>query len=285
LLHLRVIRSLALLGGLRTSRSVGTRLASDCRYALSSLRSIVILLAPLAVVFCSIAHASATAPTVRFIGAEIPIGSNLYYPYGVAVDGSGNVYIADTSNNRVLKETLGLAGYTQSVVTSSTLNAPDGVAVDGSGNVYIADTLNNQVLKETLGPGGIYAQSVVASATLGGLSQPQGVAVNGSGNDVYIADSGNNRVLKETLGSGGLYAQSVVLSSALNAPDGVAVDGSGNVYIADTNNARVLKETLSGSTYTETVVATLLASRITPMELRWMGAATCTSATPIEARC
>jgi sugar lactone lactonase YvrE len=234
---------------------VGTNLASPRRYAVSSLGSTAILLAQLAVVFCAVAHA-ATAPTAQFNGAEIPVASGLSFPFGVAVDGSGNVYVADTVNNRVLKEAPGLAGYIQSVVASATLGGlsqPNGVAVDGSGNVYIADTLNNRVLKETLGSAG-YSQSVVASATLGGLGLPHGVAVNETGNDVYISDGLNNRVLKETLGLSGLYAQSVVTSSILNTPFGLAVDGSGNVYIADNGNSRVLKETPSGSIYTETVV-------------------------------
>jgi sugar lactone lactonase YvrE len=63
-------------------------------------------------------------------------------PEGVAVDGSGNVYIADFWNNRVLKETLSAGGYIQSVVANAATNGlhgPYGVAVDGSGNVYIAD--------------------------------------------------------------------------------------------------------------------------------------------------
>ena len=164
---------------------------------------------------------------------------------GVAVDGSGNVYIADTSNNQVLKETLSWAGYTQSVVANAATNGlyqPEGVAVDGSGNVYIADTNNGRVLKETFA-GGSYTQSVVANAATNGLYEPQGVAVDGSGN-VYIADYQNNRVLRETPSADG-YTQSVIANAATNgldAPYGVAVDGSGNVYITDTGNDRVLKE-------------------------------------------
>jgi uncharacterized protein YjiK len=177
--------------------------------------------------------------------------------YGVAVDGSGNVYIADTYNSRVLKETLSAGSYTQSVVASSatnSLDAPWGVAVDGSGNIYIADSGNSRVLKETLSAGS-YTQSVVANAATNGLANPGGVAVDGSGN-VYIADSANNRVLKETL-SAGSYTQSVVANSATNGllySEGVAVDGSGNVYIADTYNSRVLKETLSAGSYAQSTI-------------------------------
>ena len=190
-------------------------------------------------------------PQVNFLpGIQSTVASvGLTWPFGVTVDGSGNVYIADTGNNRVLKETLSGGSYIESTVALSGLANPEGVAVDGSGNIYIADTGNSRVLKETPSGSG-YTESLVASS---GLSSSGGVAVDGSGN-VYIADTGNSRVLKESL-SGSSYIESVVASSGLLQPDGVAVDGSGNVYIADTVNRRVLKETLSGGIYAESTVA------------------------------
>ena len=171
--------------------------------------------------------------------------NGLNFPSGVAVDGTGNIYIVDQTNNQVLKETLSGGIYTQSTVGSGLAN-PYYIAVDGAGNVYISDPGNSRILKETLS-GSSYTQSTVVSG-LGAI----GVAVDGAGN-VYIADFGNNRVLKETL-SGGSYTQSVIVGSGLNYPYGVAVDGSGNVYIADSGNNRILKETLSGGSYTERTV-------------------------------
>ncbi len=201
----------------------------------------------------SVIATAARAQTAQFTSAQSTIGSGLNSPFDVAVDGSGNVYIADSGNNRVLKETLSGGSYTQTTVADGSTNGlstPTGVAVDASGNVYIADDNNNRVLKETLS-GATYTQSTIAS----GLFNPISVAVDGSGN-VYIVDPGNNRVLKETL-SGGSYTQSTVANAStngLNSPTAVAVDATGNVYIADNGNSRVLKETLSGGAYTQSTV-------------------------------
>ena len=189
-----------------------------------------------------------TGPMTEFYpGTQTTVGSGLTGPEDMAVDGGGNVYIADTYNNRVLKETLSSGSYTQSTVGSG-LSGPYGVAVDGAGNLYIADSSNDRVLKETLSAGS-YTQSIVVGS---GLNNPRGAAVDDAGN-VYIADTFNNRVLKETL-SGGSYTQSIVVGSGLDWPSGVAVDGSGNVFIADTDNLRVLKETLWGGRYSQSNV-------------------------------
>jgi len=91
-----------------------------------------------------LAPAHAQGPNVKFSAAQsvVPSGS-LSYPYRVAVDASGNVYISHTQGNRVLKETLTNGVYTESVVVSTGLATPYGIAVDGSGNVYIADNGHN----------------------------------------------------------------------------------------------------------------------------------------------
>ena len=192
-------------------------------------------------------------PQVNFLpNVESTVASiGLSNPWGVAVDGSGNVYILDSLNNRILKETLSGGSYTQSTIPTSSLNYPFDLAVDGSGNVYIADTNNSRILKETPSAGG-YSESIVADLLSSG-SQPVGVAVDGSGN-VYIADSANSRILTETL-SGGSYTQSTIQlpSSVLEK---LAVDGEGNIYVADSANARVLKETPAASGYTQSTVPT-----------------------------
>jgi DNA-binding beta-propeller fold protein YncE len=169
----------------------------------------------------------------------------------VAVDGSGAVYIADSGNNQVLKETPSGSSYTQSTPITG-LNQPYGLAVDSSGAVYVADSGTSQVLKET--PSG---STYTASTVAGGLNQPFGVAVDGSG-AVYVADTLNNQVLKETPSGGGYTAGTV--ASGLNQPFGVAVDGNGAVYVADSGNNQVLKETPSGGGYITSTVASGLGS-------------------------
>ncbi len=107
------------------------------------------------------------------------VSSGLSYPGGVAVDGAGNVYIADSANHAI-KE---WSPATQTVTTlvSSGLYNPTGVAVDGAGNVYIGDTANTAIKEWSP------ATQTVTTLVSSGLSYPQGVAVDGAGN-VYIAD-------------------------------------------------------------------------------------------------
>jgi DNA-binding beta-propeller fold protein YncE len=200
--------------------------------------------------------------------------SNLNGPTGVAVDSSGNVYIADNSNHRIEKVTpsgtlsvfagTGTKGApTAGPATSSNLNDPTGVAVDSSGNVYIADQSGKRVVKvKPDGTLSVFAGTGTAGAPTAGpatssnLNNPAGVAVDSSGN-VYIADKSNNLVEKVTpdgtlsvfagTGTQGSPTPGVATSSKLYGPTGVAVDSSGNVYIADRSNELVLKVTPSGT--------------------------------------
>ena len=190
---------------------------------------------------------SANGLSAHFSGAQSTVPTRSFtYLDGVAVDGSGNLYIADGYSNLVVKETATETGYTESVLPATGLNVPSGLAVDANGSVYIVDEGNNRVLKETPS-GGSYTQSVVAS----GLSNPGDIAVDASGN-VYISDSNSHGAYKETL-SGGTYIQSR-LASGLIAPSGIAVDNAGNVYIADFDAKQILLETPSGSGYTQSVL-------------------------------
>jgi DNA-binding beta-propeller fold protein YncE len=100
-----------------------------------------------------------TGPQIGFLpGVTATVGSGFNTPYGVAVGGSGNVFVADTNNNAV-KEIVAVGGVTSSTSTVLTLGSgfsfPYGVAVDSSGNVFVADYGDNAVVKEILAVGGV----------------------------------------------------------------------------------------------------------------------------------
>ncbi|MGA3137124.1 MAG: hypothetical protein ABSC88_14140, partial [Terracidiphilus sp.] len=214
--------------------------ASLCVFNCPKKRSKLVALCAVLVVLLCAAGSIASAQTAYFSGAQTTLGSGFNLPAGVAVDSSGNVYVADTNDNAV-KEILAAGGYTTINTLASSFNKPSGVAVDGSGNVYVADT-NDNAVKEILAAGGYTTVNTLGS----GFNLPAGVAVDGSGN-VYVADAGNNAV-KEILATGG-YTTVNTLGSSFSKPNGVAVDGSGNVYVADAGNSAV-KEILAAGGYT-----------------------------------
>ena len=186
--------------------------------------------APIASVYI---YGTGLGPQVVFSPSTITVlGGGFNEPEGVAVDGSGNVYVGDYLNNAVKEMPAGCASSSCVTTLGGGFNQPDAVAVDGSGNVYVADTLNNAV-KEM--PAGCASSSCVMTLG-GGFNATNGVAVDGSGN-VYVADTLNNAV-KEMPARCASSNCVTTLGGGFNQPFGVAVDGSGNVYVADTlNNA------------------------------------------------
>jgi len=167
------------------------------------------------------------------------VGGGFADPVGVAVDGSGNVYVADVGDYLVKEVPAGCVSSSCVIILggSSTFTAPFGVAVDGSGNVYVAQ-LGNAVYK--------MANSCRSSAcvtSLGGdFIYPAGVGVDSSGN-VYVADVGHyavkmmsNTCTSTLYNSGGCTVTSLG-GGSITAPTLLAVDGSGNVYVSDFNNS------------------------------------------------
>ena len=208
--------------------------------------------------------------TQGFSGDSGPaISAQLFSPYGVAVDTAGNLFIADTVNNRIREVTP--AGVINTVAGNGTqssggdggpaisaqLFSPTGVAVDATGNLFIADLGNNRIREVT--PAGVI--STVAgngtqgfsgdsgTATAAQLNYPRGVAVDTAGN-LFIADFDNFRIRKvtpagvistvagnETQGFSGDGGPAT--AAQLYSPTAVAVDTAGNLFIADLGNNRV----------------------------------------------
>jgi sugar lactone lactonase YvrE len=218
----------------------------------------------------SYGYADGTGTSARFGG-----------PYGVAVDASGTVYVADNGNHRIRKITISgstatvstLAGSTQGFAdgtgTGARFNLPNSVAVDASGNMYVADANNQRIRKIT--PAG-EVTTLSGSGTPGDANgtgtgaqfkSPSGVAVDASGN-LYVSDYGNSRIRKVSsagevttlAGSTAGYADGEGTAATFRGPVGVTVDGSGILYVADYNNQRIRKVTSSG------VVTTLAGSAL-----------------------
>ena len=184
-------------------------------------------------------------------GTQTSLGSGFYQPWGLAVDASGNVFVAETEQSKV-EELLAVNGRVPASPAIKTLGsgfqAPSDVAVDGGGNLYVTDFAKNAVYELTASSG--YATVI----SLGGaFANPTGVALDGSGN-IYVADYTNNAVKRMPQGCV-TSACVTTLGSGFDKPDFVAVDISGNVFVSDSNNFAV-KEILAAGGYTS--VKTLL---------------------------
>jgi hypothetical protein len=180
-----------------------------------------------------------TGPQVAFPSnaAVSLVGSGFGGPYSAAVDGLGNVFVADLSSTNGVKEIVAVNGLVNSgsavVSVGSGFESPTGVAVDGSGNVFVSDPSSNLV-KEIVAVNGVVSSTSPVKTVGGGFYRPYGLAVDGSG-DVFVADYNNNAV-KEIMAVSGVVSptsQVNVIGSGYQGPRGVAVDGSGNVFVAN----------------------------------------------------
>jgi VCBS repeat-containing protein len=176
------------------------------------------------------------------------------FPQGVAVDATGNVYVADRDNNRIQKFSSSgtfLADLGTSGSGAGQFSGPRGVAVEASGDFYVADT-GNQRIQKFSSSGTFLIEWGTSGSAAGQFSGPQGVVVDASGN-VYVTDNGNNRVQKFN-NTGTFITQWGSAGSGdgqLSFPVGVAVDSSGNVYVADTGNHRIQKFSSTGTFLTK----------------------------------
>jgi hypothetical protein len=166
---------------------------------------------------------------VLYLGSPTPaFTSGINFPIGMAVDTSGNIYIANYSNKQVLKETLqGDGSYVQSTIDSfpSFEWGPVGIAVDSAGNLYIGldgSCTTSCLIKETL-QSGSYTRSYIGS----GLGEVWGVAVDSNGN--VFAES--NEYVYKFIPSGSTYVSYTIYTGASGALAGAALDSSGDVFV------------------------------------------------------
>ena len=202
----------------------------------------------------------------------IGTAAQFFSPRAVAVDASGNVYVADGANHVIRKITpagdvstlagSGAYGFADGDGTAAQFYFPKGIAVDASGNVYVADDINHRIRKIT--PTGTV--STLAGSTLGStdgdrtaakFNRPMGIAVDASGN-LYVADAANHRIRKITptgivstlAGSTAGHEDGTGSNAEFNTPTGLSVDTSGNVYVAEDENGTIRKITSSGTVST-----------------------------------
>jgi hypothetical protein len=195
------------------------------------------------------------------------------FPIGLAVDGAGDVFVADTMNHTIrqitaagvvttLAGTAGLTGTTDGMGASARFNGPNGLAIDSTGDLYVADTENHVIRK--IGAGGVVTTLAGSSGVSGSadgtgpaasFNRPYCIAVDSTGN-LYVGDRDNATIRKITpagdvstlAGQAGSPGSSDGAGNAarFNFPLGIAVDSTGDVFVADYNNHVIRRVTQAG---------------------------------------
>lgn len=209
-------------------------------------------------------------------GLQNGTGANVEFnlPTDLALDASGNIYVAEQGNNVIRKISPsgevatyagdGKAGYKDGPASTAEFNAPEGMVVDNTGNLYVADSKNNviRVISQT-GQVSTYAGTTTqgykdGANTSAQFSSPNGLAIDKAGN-LYVADYLNNAIRKIASGGGvSTYAGSgtvglnngAATTATFNAPSGLAIDASNNLYVADAGNNAVRQISSGGQVST-----------------------------------
>src|SRR5919106_5925920 len=215
------------------------------RISMLSLISITLVSSSLYLLPLAYSQELSFAPIFREHGGG---NSSFNQPKGIAVDQEGNVYVADTANNRIQVFSSNgtfISKWGEYGAGDGMLVSPEGIAIDPlSGNVYVADTGNNRI--QVFSSNGTFiANWGKYGADNDSFNSPAGIAID-QGN-VYVADTGNNRI--QVFSSNGTFIskwgeygfREVRPPDGMRFPEGIAIDPlSGNVYVADTVNNRIL---------------------------------------------
>lgn len=217
------------------------------------------------------------AGTSRLLDGHAATSVPLRYPFGIAEDTGGNLYVADTDDNRIRRvdangviTTLagnGGAGFSgdNGPATAATLNAPQGLKLDGKGNLFFADYGNKRVRRIVLATGvittvagnGNYLYSGDGGPATSAGMDPYDIAVDGSDN-LYIADFANNRIRRVSAADGTVLTvagtgypgdgdNGTATFAQLNGPRGISVNAQGSVFFVDSFNNRVKRVDLSSN--------------------------------------
>lgn len=196
--------------------------------------------------------------------------AGFYQPDGICADGTGNLYVADTANNKIRKispegvvTTLagtGNGALTDGAPSVASFNYPNGITIDANGNLYVTDLFGAAVRKVTTSgvvstlAGGGQAGDWDGTGQFASFSYPRGIVADANAN-LYVADSGNHSIRKVTPGGvvttfvgGGTsgLTDATGIAAKFKTPTGIAIDANGNLYVADTFNHAIRKVTPAG---------------------------------------
>lgn len=203
---------------------------------------------------------SGTAGSTNGTGVAASFNS----PTGLAIDGSGNIYVADKLSHKIRKVTSagvvttfagsGTAGSTNGTGTGASFNNPTGITIDGSGNIYVADNGNNLIRKITSAgvvttfAGSGTAGFTNATGTSASFNSPYDIKYDVSSGNIFVTEKTNNsirkiitstQVVSTFAGGTSGSANGTGTAAQFNTPNGLSVDNSGNLYIADYGNNKL----------------------------------------------
>jgi sugar lactone lactonase YvrE len=173
-------------------------------------------------------------------GTIATIGSGWTSPAAIAVDASGNTYVADATTGKIYRTP---AGGGTTVAVANGLSAPTAVVLDGAGDLYVGESGSGQIVELPLANGSYGTPVVLAT----GLKGKSGLTIDPLGN-LYVADSGNARVLLlSSSGNQSIGSLVTTVGSGFTMPVALAIDNASNLYVSDAGTGDVIQIALQTS--------------------------------------